>query len=232
MNEIVTFRQYIKTNGCIDTQTMLNLFEKIDQMMANAPIVLKNDATSTVVVIEVDGQKWVVKRSNTRSWLHALRRAFQTSRAKRNWINALMLKQAKIAAITPVAMMEERWGWLKGRSYFVCDFIEGTDALHYFACGAKPHPNWQLVCDNVCRMIQQLAQHRLSHRDLNLSNIIIKDEQPILIDLDAMRKYSTPWMARYAARKEKIRFMENWQEAPGADPAAERLFAKCISCMK
>lgn len=208
-------------------QRVVDLCSHIEDYMAKPQRVLKDDVTSTVVVIKVDNNnEWVVKRANTKSMLHACRRAFQTSRAHHNWVNARRLQHSQIHSVVPIAMVEERRAFLKGRSYFICPLIKGVDALHYFACGALPSADWPIVCQNICDMISKLEHHRLSHRDLNLSNIIIQNKQPFLIDLDAMRIYRNPWLAKRAAKKEKLRFMENWQEAPKVHHIVEALFFK------
>lgn len=218
--------QYIQLDSSFGEDKIMELVHRLDSIINQADVTLKNDHTSTVVVVTVGKQKWVIKRSNTKGLLHAVRRAFQTSRALHNWRNANTLKKCQILSVTPIAMVEERYGILKGRSYFICDYIHAKDALHFFACGAKPSPHWHEVSQNICEMIKKLERNQLSHRDLNLSNILIKDKQPVLIDLDAMRQYRMPFWAKRAAKKERKRFMENWQEAPNVDRFVESLFLK------
>jgi len=134
--------------------------------------------------------------------------------------------QRRIDTFEPVALIEERFGFLRGRSYFVCSYIEGCDALHTFACGAKPTLKWNIAAQNIALMLQKLASHGLYHRDLNLSNIIMIDDKPWLIDLDSMRRHFVQWQKCYGAARARKRFMENWQEAPNVCEEVEPLFGK------
>jgi serine/threonine protein kinase len=120
--------------------------------------------------------------------------------------------------------MEERWGLFKGRSYFLCPYIDGVDARHFFACDAQPNTTWAIAAKNICTMMKALVQNKISHRDLNLSNIILVANKPYLIDLDAMKHYNFSWVARWAAKKEQRRFMENWQNDPKPHESAAKLF--------
>lgn len=228
MKIIKTFRQYIQFDEAFGEQAILALLNNIDAIMAASLLVLKDDPTSTVVVIEINQQKWVVKRANTKGIVHALRRAFLPSRAYKNWKNAKKLQAIEVNSLLPIALLEERWGLFKRRSYFVCKYVEATDALNFFTRCFEPAHHWQKVVENICKMINDLSKHGISHRDLNLSNILIQGEKPILIDLDAMREYRCSFLAKRAARKERARFMENWIETPSVNHQIEQLFKKYL----
>jgi len=60
------------------------LLENIEYFIENSRKVLKQSRTSTVVVVEIDHRQFVIKRSNTRSVMHFIRRLFSRSRAKKN----------------------------------------------------------------------------------------------------------------------------------------------------
>ncbi|MGD9591431.1 MAG: lipopolysaccharide kinase InaA family protein [Candidatus Berkiella sp.] len=227
---ITNWKQSILCQQSFYTPAMQALLSDIDTYIKNPLKVLKDDPTSTVVVVEVDNRKLVLKRANTKDWMHFIRRFFSPSRARKNWHYAHLLSKIGINTFTPVAIKEERFGFLKGRSYFISTYIEGIDALHYFAYGAKVKPLFEVVAHNIAKMINCLAQHWLSHRDLNLSNIILVDNQPWLIDLDSMRRHYWHLFAKRGAKRERARFMENWSEAPDVLPQTvalfERVFAK------
>lgn len=208
---------------------MCSIFENIDKVFATPIKILKNDATSTVILTKINHQLFVIKRANTKNTMHCIRRAFKMSRAQKNWNNARRLNQSGIFAIQAAAMMEERWGILKGRSYFICPYIEGIDARHFFAESAQPNEDWPVVAKNICLMIKALADNHLSHRDLNLSNILLVNNAPYLLDLDAMNHYKNAWMARRAAQKEQQRFMQNWDNVPKPHMKAAELFQKILN---
>jgi tRNA A-37 threonylcarbamoyl transferase component Bud32 len=212
---------------------MRTLLQDIDHHIEHPWKVLKDDPTSTVVLVKIDEQYLVIKRANTKNGLHKIRRLVAVSRARKNWRNALRLAKIGIPTFSPIALMEERFGPLKKRCYFICSYIQGVDALHYFACGAKPQSNWHGVAIKIANMLQVLAAHSLSHRDLNLSNIIVIDnQQPCLIDLDGMRRHWLTFFAKRGAVRERNRFMENWDETPGVLPETVRLFQSIFSEIK
>jgi len=78
----------------------------------------------------------------------------------------------------------------------------------------------------IVLLIERLAQLGISHRDLNLSNILLVNQQPWLIDLDGMRQYQLPCLKRWAAAREKRRFMQNWYAPPSISKQAEHMFRR------
>ncbi|MGE3318946.1 MAG: lipopolysaccharide kinase InaA family protein [Candidatus Berkiella sp.] len=209
-----------------NTQRMQALLCDLDSAMQQPIKVLKDDPTSTVVILNIDTQPIVVKRANTKGYLHYLRRLFCTSRAKINWYFAHRLQSASIKTFNPIAYIEERFGPLKKRSYLICSLIKGIDALQFFSDPIY-QASWEKVARNIVDMIQKLAAKKLSHRDLNLSNIILVDEEPYLIDLDSMRKYNRPQWAKTRLHEVK-RFMENWQDYPAISPKVAEIFRHCF----
>lgn len=205
------------------TPAFNEMLENIDHFLENS-IFLKNDETSTVGLCEIDKQQIVIKRANTKGIMHFIRRLFQSSRAQKNYEFAKRLQDAHILTFEPMAIVEERFGWLRGRSYFVCSYLKGIDALHYFAHDATPQPNWPLVAKRIVLLLQSLAKQKLYHQDLNLSNIILIDDKPHLIDLDSMRANRWGWSVKALMRKLRRRFMENWEEAPGVSEDVAPLF--------
>ncbi len=208
---------------------MQRLLKDIDGYIAKPLKVLKDDPTSTVVVVEVDGHKLVIKRANTKDWMHVLRRFFSASRARKNWHYAHQLLKIGVKSFKPVAIKELRFGPLKGRSYLITTYIEGINARQFFEKTALKDASAQRVANNIVKMIDNLAYHWLSHRDLNLSNIILVNEEPWLIDLDSMRHHLCKPMARRGAKRERARFLENWCEAPLICPETVALFQAIFS---
>lgn len=207
-----SWNKYILCENTFYTPSMQALLQDIDHVIAHPESVLKNDRTSTVVLVKVD-EKWlVIKRANTKDWTHGVRRLFSLSRAKKNWINATKLLSLGVKTFTPIAMVEERWGPFKGRSYFICSYIEGIDALHYFSSNSPYQALWPEVVQKINHLINTLSEHWISHRDLNLSNIIMVNHEPWLIDLESMREHKFLALAKRGAKRECLRFMENLKD--------------------
>lgn len=206
---------------------MQKVLQNVDSAMQNALCILKDDPTSTVVVVKIDSHQVVIKRANTKGVIHFLRRLVCPSRAKKNWYFAQVLKSLNIQTFEPMAYLEERIGPFKRRSYLICSLINGIDALTFFSEQSN-QAMWQSVAKNIVTMIQQLAARGLSHRDLNLSNILLVEGKPYLIDLDSMRQHRLLPLIKRALQHEVKRFMENWQDYPAISPRVAEIFKECF----
>lgn len=218
------WRQYILCQQSFYTAHMQKVLNQIEEYIEKPVKVLKHDRTSTVVVIKIDERLFVVKRANTKGIVHAIRRCFSVSRAARNWHNAQYLLKMHFPTFEPIALLEERFGPLRGRSYLIYPYLEGTLALEYFAYGAKPQPHWVSIIKQIKQLLELMNQQGISHRDLNLSNILLRDHQPWLIDLDAMRPFWPFWGRQRVVCRERARFLANCQDAPGILPDTLALF--------
>ena len=70
-----------------------------------------------------------------------------------------------------------------------------------------------------------LREHRITHGDLKASNILLRWERPVLIDLDAMRQHRTVSSYHNALNNDVCRFLQNWQNSPQLLDIARRLLA-------
>jgi hypothetical protein len=205
------------------TQNMQAVFRDLDTTILSASKILKDDPTSTVVIVNIDNKPLVIKRANTKGLIHFIRRLVCVSRARKNWHFATQLKAANIPTFEPIAYVEDRFGPFKRRSYLICSLLGGIDSLRFFSDNAY-EAQWKVVANNIVTMIEKLANARLSHRDLNLSNIILVGSQPYLIDLDSMRHYRFSRLSKRATAHEIERFMENWQDYPEISSKVADLF--------
>ena len=89
---------------------------------------LKDGNSCTVAAVESPIGRLAIKRYNIKSPLHRLRRLFRPSRAWRVWRSALLLEFTGIRTPAPVAMIEERFGPLRGRAWYVSRLEEAPDA--------------------------------------------------------------------------------------------------------
>lgn len=228
MQYVKQWTQHIIYASKYASPALLNLLNNLDQEMLKAKHYLKDDKTSTVCLYELDGKQIVIKRSNTKNWFHAVRRSFCQSRAFRSWHNAMRLIEAGIPTFEPIAAIEKRWGPYKGRSYLICSYLKGRQASEVFAYGAQPTQAWNGAASNIVNMINQLSKSYLSHRDLNLSNIILVDQKPFLVDLDSMCHFKNSLLAKFYAKQDQKRLMKNWVQLPGVHSEASQLFQRLI----
>ena len=174
---------------------------------------LKEGDTTTVWRTVVDGRPVVIKRYNLKGRFHRLRRALSRSRAATSWINAHRLLFHGMTTAPPLAMVEERMGPVRGRAWFISDYVAGETALQHmtrYPSGDGAESSARALAE----MFRRLAECRISHGDMKGSNIILSGEGPVLIDLDAMVGHRT--QVRFLRRQQRDlrRFMKNWRNLP------------------
>jgi serine/threonine-protein kinase RIO1 len=73
-------------------------------------------------------------------------------------------------------------------------------------------------------VLENLAVLKITHGDLKMTNILIANQQPVLIDLDGMCEHQTFSGFKRVFNQEIKRFMENWRHLP----AVQRLFEELM----
>lgn len=180
--------------------------------------IYKTGGAATVARVELNGRPLVVKRYNIKSWLHWLKRFWRPSRAWHSWVESNRLELLGIATPRPLAVLERRWCWLRGRAYLVTDYCGGEDLIARFT----PHvhgcpPEAELAA--LDRLFAALIRERLSHGDFKGHNLFWDDGRWSLIDLDAMRQHAGQSGFARAYARDRARFLRNWP----ADSALHRL---------
>lgn len=180
--------------------------------------IYKTGGAATVARVELNGRPLVVKRYNIKSWLHWLKRFWRPSRAWHSWVEGNRLELLGIATPRPLAVIERRWCWLRGRAYLVTDYCGGEDLIARFT----PHvdgcpPEAELVA--LDRLFAALIRERISHGDFKGHNLFWDEGRWSLIDLDAMRQHAGQGSFARAYARDRARFLRNWP----ADSALHRL---------
>ncbi len=189
---------------------------------------LKDGNSATVCRMRLRGRQVVVKRYNIKSFWHGVLRALQPSRAWVSWRNGHMLRHFGLPTPRPVAMLEQRWGWLRSRAWLVTEAADGPHALEYLAREDLPDDQLQRAVGGIRDIFLGMIATRFSHGDLKATNILMAPEGPVLIDLDAARRHRDVRSFAEAFRKDLARFQRNWP--PGG--AAERAFSPLVREME
>lgn len=172
---------------------------------------LKSGNTCTVTLSEINGRKVVVKRYNIKSFWHLIGRFWRPSRAANSWSNAHRLLMHSIATAKPVALLEQRFGPLRGKAYFIADYIEAPNLADFMQEALHSGAQKQTVLLAVAELMHKLLLLQIVHGDMKASNIHIEDSRPILIDLDSLQQYKCK--ARFAAGhvRDLKRLIRNWE---------------------
>lgn len=173
--------------------------------------IYKTGGSATVARVELDGRPLVVKRYNVKSLLHWFRRFWRPSRAWHSWCEGNRLQLLGIVTPTPLAVLERRWCWLRGRAYLITDYCSGQDIIARFdAYKQTTPPESELLA--LDRLFAALLRERISHGDFKGHNLFWDDAQGAwsLIDLDAMRQHRSARSFARAYARDRARFLRNW----------------------
>ena len=180
--------------------------------------VYKTGGAATVARVELGERPLVVKRYNVKSFAHWLKRFWRPSRAWHSWVEANRLQLLGIATPQPLAVVERRWCWLRGRAYLITEYCSGQDIIARFQAyhdSSPPESDLQALD----HLFAALLRERISHGDFKGHNLFWDDHLArwSLIDLDAMQQHTSARRFAKAYARDRARFLRNW-------PADTRLF--------
>ncbi|NMG55882.1 lipopolysaccharide kinase InaA family protein [Aromatoleum aromaticum] len=170
---------------------------------------LKDGGSSTVARIDIGARKLVIKRYNIKDVAHALSRFWRPSRAWHSWIEGHRLAFLGIATPQPLALIERRFGPLRGRAWLVTDSCDGPHLLQHLDAGREPPP---AEARALRELFAALHRERISHGDLKATNLLWDQGAVKLIDLDAMRQHASVAAHARAWQKDRARLLRNWPE--------------------
>ncbi len=169
----------------------------------------KTGGAATVARVEPNGEPLVVKRYNVKNFAHWLKRFWRPSRAWHSWREGNRLQVLGIATPQPLAVIERRWCWLRGRAYLVTAYCGNEDLIARFSpyLNSTPPDSELLALD---QLFAALIRERISHGDFKGHNLFWHQNQWTLIDLDAMQQHGTQGSFAKAYARDRARFLRNW----------------------
>ena len=191
-------------------QQLQALLDAPDTLMAQGQS-LKQGATATVVRLQLAEQSLLIKRYNIKSLSHWLKRFWRPSRAWHSWREGNRLQHLGIATPAPLAVVESRWCWLRGRAWLVTGYCSGQDVLAVLQpwLETPPPEKYLLALD---RLFAALMREQISHGDLKGTNLLWDEASGCwsLIDLDAMQQHRSAQGFARAYARDRARFLRNW----------------------
>jgi len=188
---------------------MLPVLQKADTLIDSGHL-YKTGGAASVAKTEVNGRPLVIKRYNIKNFAHWLKRFWRPSRAWHSWREGNRLMFLGIATPKPLALLEQRFFWLRRKAYLVTEYLPGPDIIErfapYVASGDAPESELQALD----KLFAQLLRERISHGDLKGHNVFWHRDRWALIDLDAMCQHSSHSAFAAAFAKDRARFMRNW----------------------
>ncbi len=169
---------------------------------------LKLGGSATVAQVRFDGRDLVIKRYNTKSAGHRIKKLLTRSRAKKSWLNAVWLRSAEIGTPLPIAFLEQRGLSREGLAYFIAEPAHGPDLLAVNQTVLLR----SRVADLLAGLVVNMYLLGFNHGDLKGTNLIIEHDELIVIDLDAMQRDLPERRARQLIAKDIERLCRNWDD--------------------
>lgn len=177
--------------------------------------ILKAGRSSTVIKVILDRHELVIKRYNIKSLWHFLRRCLRPTRAAKCWRLAHKFNLFGVATAKPIAFIEKICLGLRGKSYFVMEYVSDKHAGEYFAQHPTQDEKASEMVTRITALLKNLAKLNITQGDLKVTNFLINHhEQPVLIDLDGAAEHVSLSSLRGAWRREIKRFLKNFRDQP------------------
>ncbi|MDE0193817.1 MAG: lipopolysaccharide core heptose(I) kinase RfaP [Gammaproteobacteria bacterium] len=151
---------------------------------------------------------FVVKRYNVKDPWHRHRLRWRRTRAQRAWRAGHGLRFAGLATPRPRALIEMRRPQVgEAVAFLVVDHVEGEP----LDLAVDPDLNRALA-----RLFGAWRELRFAHGDTKASNFVVKDGDIYVLDLDAAAFHRRGWRFVRAHRRDRVRFLANWPDAPAS----------------
>lgn len=188
---------------------MLPVLARADALLDQGHL-YKTGGAASVGKVEVDGRTLVIKRYNIKGFAHWLKRFWRPSRAWHSWREGNRLAFLGIATPKPLALLETRFLWLRGKAYLVTEHLPGPDIIERFAPYVDQGDAPEAELAALDRLFADLLRERISHGDLKGHNVFWADGRWALIDLDSMCQHRSASGFAAAYARDRARFMRNW----------------------
>jgi serine/threonine protein kinase len=174
-------------HACVGKTSVERFVGSLDQRCEDGALI-KTDKKTSIISCDMGSSALVIKRYNYRGAIHALRQTVFGTRARRAWKNARVLQKAHIPTPQALACIEIKRHGLVAWSYIITERFSGNN-LHFHLIKQRPdQAGCRQIVSALQRLIDQMGEQRITHRDLKHSNIMMNDQgQAALIDLDSMR---------------------------------------------
>jgi tRNA A-37 threonylcarbamoyl transferase component Bud32 len=181
-------------------QDIPTFMQNLDHLMESGQI-LKRGNTCLVSKTRLNEQDIVIKRYNNKGLWHSFRHTVKFSRARKCWLLGHRLVYLRVPTARLYAFVEQRrWGFIR-QSYIISEFIAGRQLCQAVNSDESSAEEKEQIVAKTEKLLENLACHGLTHGDIKPTNIMVRDGNPILIDLDSMKLHRCPWTLGFHAKR-------------------------------
>ncbi|MCY3621491.1 MAG: lipopolysaccharide core heptose(I) kinase RfaP [Gammaproteobacteria bacterium] len=200
-------RRIVVERGDDDPQLMDIVADPDRAVSSSEPLKRGNTA------VTVRCGNFVVKRYNVKDSWHRHRLRWRRTRALNAWRAGHGLRFAGLATPRPRALIEMRSPQVgEAVAFLVVDHVDG-ERLDGAVDGANVDPD---LNGALARLFGAWRELRFEHGDTKASNFVVKHGEIYVLDLDAAVFHRGGRRFARAHRRERMRFLANWPDAPVA----------------
>jgi|GEM_PF-522784 len=157
----------------------------------------------------------VLKRFNLRGVAHTLTRLLLFTRGSRSWTYGREMLDAGVETARPLAMVEDRLGPLRFRSFVLTEQVEGTPLPQFLATTPINSLELDRLAGQFARIWHTLGELRIVHGSMHASNFLVTpDRQVKLINLDGTWRHWFDLTFLHRRDRDWLRFMKAWRGQP------------------
>lgn len=169
----------------------------------------------------------VLKRFNLTGFLSTFTRMLWFSRASRSWTYGRHMIEAGIGTGQPLAMVEDRVGPLRFRSFVLNEFVEGTPLDQFLERTPVSKAELDQLASQFAHIWHTLRDLRIVHHDLKPANLLVTpDRQLKVIDLDSAWRHWFDFTFLPCRDRDWLRFMRGWKGNPEISAAFRAAVAR------
>lgn len=186
----------------LDTTTVSELLADPDAIFKQPGVTLLKDSPSSTVVefdLTLNGRvrRVIYKRFAVTSWTDPLVALVRRTPALRSYVMGHGLRLRGLPTPRPLAVWHRYRAGLPHEGYLLTEKAPAAEELGAFIAGlvAKPAPErtylLRQTIDRIARLIADLHERRLSHRDLKAANILMCERPWTLAEAEQQRRHGT-----------------------------------------
>ncbi len=188
-------------NSSLQGLVSFKLSEKVLEGLQEPDLLLrdieldKDSSSTTAGMIELNGNKYFLKRYNNKNFKRKLKNSLRQTRPFRVLKNSQILNAAGVFTPEIYAALNYRHGLLVKSSYLLSSFLGSATTASKTIERLAGEKSFEIFADKICELLLKIHDAGILHGDVKTSNIIFKPKggdayELGLLDLDGSHCYS------------------------------------------